>query len=64
MEMNDGLRFQSSSEQRPSPTAPLETAGVIIVMNTGSSTSWHGEFRDLFNLMSTIGSELDNKEGL
>jgi hypothetical protein len=41
-----------------------ETVGVIIVINSGSSTSCQEEFRDLFNQRSDIGSELDEGEEL
>jgi hypothetical protein len=61
---DDGLAFQSSNDQRPQPSVLEETVGVIIVINSGSSTSCQEEFRDLFNQRSDIGSELDEGEEL
>ena len=53
------MLFRSSS-----PSVLAETVGVIIVMSTGSFTSWHEEFRDLFSQRSDIGSELDKGDEL
>ena len=58
------MAFQSSSNQKSSPSVLAETVGVIIVVSTGSFTSWHEEFRDLFRQRSDIGSELDKGDEL